>query len=409
MSTLLLTDFTLASRPGAIQRSCTVQYPGIPDPSNPDHLSCEVTGEADFDADPLNGNWAAVAMLYPAMSLGYDLHIEAKVSRKLLFNLRNDIQALLRAYDPRLKKVQVSAQVLDAHCSPSGRIATGFSAGIDSFATLVAYGHSAKPDDMKITDLAVFNVGAMGQSGAPSTEQFFSRAGAKSAEFSRSCGLGAFTVASNLDDFYRGLGHHGRFVRTHTLRNVSAALLLEGVVDTYLYSSGLPYAGVRVTGVNDMARFDPILLPLLCTERLGFISSGAGLTRGEKTRLIADSAEAQRYLDVCLGNAAKRAKTSSPNCGRCSKCQKAQLTLDALGKLESFAAVFDLPLYRANKNHSLKETWCRAVDGWVSDKETIQIAEQAGMVIPNKQWLRLYVLAKVAERKLRRRFKPAVF
>ena len=81
-------------------------------------------------------NWALVALLYPAMATGRDLQLDAGISPLLLHAAQNDLQGILHASDPRLKRIRVSAAPSTATRQRAAGVATGFSAGVDSFATV---------------------------------------------------------------------------------------------------------------------------------------------------------------------------------------------------------------------------------------------------------------------------------
>ena len=68
-----------------------------------------------------------------------------------------------------------------------------------------------------------------------------------------------------------------------------------------------------------------------------------GNVKKEKTEIISDWEVAQKHLNVCSAN------TSAENCSNglvCGKCLRALITLDAMGKLDKFAGVFDIDKYR---------------------------------------------------------------
>ncbi len=337
----------------------------------------KVTGEGDLDPGAAVASPVAVGLLFPAMLLGADLEIDGTVSPRLLFNLNNDVQGFLRIHDPRLRRIKIDARPdADPRTTAKGRAGTGFSAGVDSFATLAQYGHAGVAAGLRVTDLCIFDVGALGRSGRPEVEALFQRAALRSRTFAAARGSGSFTVASNLDAFYAALGLS--FLQTHTLRNVAAALTLEGVFDTYLYSSGFGPGDIRVSQDDGMAAMDPILLPLLATERMTFLSAGAGFTRFEKTEIISASEDAQRLLDVCVTPAAQRQRFDKLNCSRCWKCARTMVSLDLMGKLDAFGGVFDVPHYRSNRRSLLDDLAIRALSGSRIDQEVVQLAKDAG-------------------------------
>ena len=180
---------------------------------------------------------------------------------------------------------------------------------------------------MRITHLLFNDVGSHGPNADPVSASLFAQRTPSIAEVALGLGVPLIRVCSNTDFFYTTL-----FAQTHTLRNASVALALQGRASGFLYGSGFPYESISVKPTKDTAYFDPILLPLLSTESLVCTSAGAAYSRAEKTRLICDSKLAQQHLDVCV--------VSFPNCSGCWKCARTLLTLDVLGQVEAFSSSF---------------------------------------------------------------------
>jgi hypothetical protein len=89
-----------------------------------------------------------------------------------------------------------------------------------------------------------------------------------------------------------------------------------------------------------MSHLDPVILPLLGTERLECIASGGLHSRVEKTRRVAEIEESRLYLDVCVSP--HNAPEGITNCGVCWKCIRTATTLKIFGRLEEFGRAFDL-------------------------------------------------------------------
>lgn len=364
MSHVRVTDFAIAeTHAGHVRLSCRVAGGGLPE-----SLWIEVRArDADMLSD--NGNWAAVALLYPAMRIGSDLHVDAALSPQLHDALAHDLQAFLVHFDPALTRIAVTCSAA-AENRPSGPlVATGFSAGVDSFATLVRYDRARVHPDLAVSALAVFNVGAFGRNG----DAHFARAMDRCDVFAAQERLRAIAVDSNMDALYRApvLGRPG-FEKTNTFRNVAAALALENGVRRYYVSSSFSPAEIGVRATYNPAYLDPILLPLLSTERLVFLSACAALTRLEKTRLVADVPAAASLLDVCT-RPHERIAGAPPNCSHCGKCIRTLFTLEALGRLDAFAGVFDVGLFRSRRDRFLDELRASAAAGNSLDGEVLML------------------------------------
>jgi hypothetical protein len=344
--------------------SCAIEAPDMPPEL---WFRVQTTGDELLPPDDLS--WALVALLMPAMRTGRDLHIDGPVSPRLLFNANHDVQAALRLYEPSLQRIAVTAAgPATAGSGAKQRVGTGFSAGIDSFATVFLLTPQTTGHSLSLTDLCVFNVGALGPCDDPPVKQRYAAAYTRARAFGRQIGAEVTGIDSNIDAVY---ARHWSFQRTHSLRNVAAALVIARSLDNYLYASTFPLRAIRVAEHYDLAIMDPILLPLLSTEQLTFRSAGAGLSRFEKTALVARHALSYDQLDVCVAPAQERASLDRPNCSRCWKCHRTMLTLDLLGALDNYARVFDLPYYQENRDSIVQAVARKALRGSEVDQEVI--------------------------------------
>lgn len=380
MSRIDVTDFavTPAGDGTSCRLTCRVAARGLPD---------TLWFEARNDAIGMlsdQGNWAAVSLLYPAMRIGADLHVDAALSPQLRDALDNDVQAFLRVFDPALRPVRVTCRQETAD-GPRGRlVATGFSAGIDSFATLARYLFEPTHQNLAVSALAVFDVGAFGREGEP----HFTRAVSRCDAFAAAHGLRSLALRSNLDAVYRAttIGRPG-FEKTNTFRNVAAALALEAGLSRYYVSSSFAPHEIGVRDIYNPAFLDPILLPLLSTERMTLVSACAGLTRVEKTRLVAALPQAEQILDVCT-RPWERIAGGPANCSHCPKCIRTLFTLEAIDRLDAFTAVFDVAGFRRRRDQHLGELQSSAAGGNSLDAEVLNLlgAEAAALRQRNRGW-----------------------
>ncbi len=358
---LTVEDFSLSRTETAARVSCAVTGGRFPD-----RLFYE-TSSANVDrltAD--RANWAATSLLYPAMLLGQDIHIRHPVSPLLLHNLNNDIQAFLKIYDPRLKNIEITAPEADAlDGARAGLNATGFSAGVDSFSTLKKFFYDPIAAPLKISALSLFDVGAFR---SRRRQVLYAKALRRCVEFAGKHRLVVLDLQSNIGDFYK----HPQlpktsFEKTNTFRNLSAALVFEKSLSNYLISSSFSPGQIAAKASYNIAYLDPIILPLFCTEGLRFTSSCAGLSRMEKTALIADVEDARELLDVCVSDEGLESRYL--NCSRCLKCVRTMITLDHLGQLDAFDRVFDVQEFRRNKEAHVLEIMDSAAKGNTLDAE----------------------------------------
>lgn len=267
-------------------------------------------------------------VLMPAMTRGGGLAIEGPLSARLLRN-QLEFQALQRSWSarwpfglPPLQEVAVSAPSRVAAAPRSGRVATFFSGGVDSWATVLA--------NPEVTDL-VFARGLDLVPGWPQHERLAGEVEARLREAAGDLGLRFHAVETNVRSFSDPL------VRWETYAaSVLAAIALafEPLFDRVLIASDLEFDRQVELGAAWLVDH------LWSTEGLEIADWGGRFNRTERLRLIADHPVVQRTLRVCWQNPG-----GAYNCGRCGKCLLTMIALEAIGareKIATFPAELDL-------------------------------------------------------------------
>lgn len=275
-----------------------------------------------------------------ASELGENIEVLGTASEKLCHNLNLYFSPLYQQLTGAPKAIKV---VANSACSTAANIenpiiVTGFSAGVDSFCAIRDHFQDEQSPNYKVTHFIFNNVGSHGTNAEKSRALFNSRYVLNS-DFPREVGIEMIKIDSNLGEILTQ-----PFQQTHTLRNVAAVLLLQKAVSKYYYSSAYQYSDCFVGPSKDIAFMDPFAAHLLSTESLEVISTGSQYSRVEKTRLVAGTVGADRYLNVCT-SPLKEGK----NCSKCKKCRRTLFTLDILGELEKFSKIFDLARWKKGR------------------------------------------------------------
>lgn len=312
---------------------------------------------------------ALVGLLLPAMARGERIAVEGPVSEALHDALARPFQALVRTVIPSLRAVEIDpASRRGARARPSGA-ATGFSAGIDSYAVLADHHYGDVAPGLRLTHLLFHNVGSHEPGGRP---VFLERRERLRTVVER-IGLPFVTVDSNLDAFY---GPELHFLLTHPLRNTAVAHLLQGGLGRFDYASTYAYPKVFVGETFSLAFCDPIALPLLSTETLTVRSVGGEYTRVAKTLRVAALEDSHDTLDVCANPAAAAGRV---NCSRCFKCVRTLLTLEIAGRLPLYEASFDLEAWREVRGRALREVLASRDP---LNREIVRFARSHGYALP---------------------------
>ena len=275
-------------------------------------------------ADPF-----VIALLPTAMRENETLVCSDPMSERLHYQLRSDlIPALVQAGD-LYHKIAIDAPLTTEKFPDARAVATGFSGGVDSLYTVLLHG---KDCEYPLTHLAVFNSGVY--EGAEYRTNFWRVCG-KCDLFAEEQGLNTVFVDSNIAEVLPE-----RYIDVVTYRLAAFALSIQGLVSTYMLSSGRPIEDFAVD-VHSAAKSDPLTINCVCTESLQFYLSGISALRTKKLERLTEWEPAHRWLAPCIFG-----EPGGKNCGHCKKCVRDLAALYALGKLDSFAPVFDVADYR---------------------------------------------------------------
>jgi hypothetical protein len=254
-----------------------------------------------------------------------------RVSPRLLRSQR-EFQAIQAAWSrgwgfyegPPLREIEVVAPPRPPAAPTRGRVATFFSGGVDSWATILA-----NPD---VTDL-IFVRGIDILPRLPHQEGLADAVEERLRDAAADLGLPLHVAETNL----RELSDHLLPWQAYNgCALVALALFFEPLFGRVLIAGDTDHATQPPLGVSRMVS------QLWSTEGLEIVEDGGRLSRSRRLGLIADHPIVQRTLRVCWENPG-----GAYNCGRCRKCLLTMLPLEAIGargKIATFPAELDLAL-----------------------------------------------------------------
>lgn len=327
-----------------------------------------------------------VALLIPAMAKGEDIYISGMISERLYYNLSGPYQRLLQYVIPSLHLINLYPSEIQSGGQRASGVATGFSAGIDSYCVLADHFYSDIPVGFKITHLLFNNVGSHGKGG----ERLFRERYSSIEPVVERIGLPLIKVNSNLSIFYgKGLD----FQQTHTPRNASVALLLQRGIGRYMYASSYNYIDAFVGDTYDMAYSDSIALPLISTERLDIFSVSSEYTRVNKTLRMADVVtDSYTSIDVCVGLRSNNIR----NCSLCWKCMRTLLTLDIAGIIDCYSTSFDIDAYKRGRKKYIASV---IISHDPLLKEIVKFAQQKRYSFPFYSYIYAFLIYIVSQLK----------
>lgn len=303
-------------------------------------------------------------MILRAIKTHQDIEVNAPMSEKLYYNLNEAVFYSIAKCVEQDNKKELGFDTSTFFC-PSIKskklvnmdfhpfaVGTGCSLGVDSFAVLKhnLFNESCPPS-YRITHITLFNAGAFGYKADERMQQSFNKEVEKTKLFAKEVGLPFVWVDSNVRSFYPELS----FDWSHTYLNMGIVLAMQKLWKLYLYASGYPIYYFKFD-INDSAKSEPFIIPLLSTENTELISANMNMSRSDKVEYIAKDEIVRNHLYVCL----KEQQANGPlhrknvngflNCGYCEKCRRTLLQLDILGQLDGYDKIFDLSDWKKIRN-----------------------------------------------------------
>lgn len=298
-----------------------------------------------------------VAALLPALVEGEDIQVEC-VSDRLYYNF-NTLSFLLGktfGYTP----ISLHAQNVETVDYQSKGVGSGFSGGVDSFCSYIRHTSADCPESMRITHLALFNVGAYGND-YEKTRNDFETDLERARQFAGEVGKPLIPVNSNMSSIYtqRDIYHYS--LRT-TLCISSAVLALQKLFSLYYISSSGTIDDIKLSA-HDQYYYEGLLTQLLSTENTSIVIAEHHMNRVEKTLQLLDDKNAQKHLYVCAApimnekHGFNYKNDTSPNCCECPKCRRTLAAIDFAGKLDAFKERFDLEKWAAIRDECIADIY----------------------------------------------------
>lgn len=281
-----------------------------------------------------------------AMRNNENLIVKGKVSYRLFHNVTHYLMKIINIMIPECKPINI--EVDDFSYSKEYNnvgVGCGLSCGIDSLCCLQDYYFDTEDSPYKLTHVTNFDAGASGNSST-----VFNKRVSNVELYCQETTLNMLKVETNFTSI-NNFGHQ----KIHVIRNLSIPLFFQKLFCKYYYSSAYSYIDSKIKlNSYDFAYGDPIVIPLLSTENIEFISHGCQYTRPQKTLKVSENSLSYKYLDVCINGSFVNNSNTFLNCSTCWKCLRTLTTLDYYKKLYYYEKVFNLEKYYKIKDEFLR-------------------------------------------------------
>lgn len=287
------------------------------------------------------------------MQMGYNIVSHLPISDELYYNIINHYIKPLVKTNKKLHEIDIICPKIESIKSTREIVATGISCGIDSLYTIQQHTQEVVPQSMRINTLVFFNAGSSFNGREELHHDLVDGRLDLAKRFANEYGFKFIFIETNLHlilNKYRPYKH----VEYHTNMALFCMYQIQSILSVYYYSSANPYNefNMDVERFDDAAYRDLLTLSMASVSNFRFYSSGGGGGRYEKTKSLLDFEPTYKYLNVCV--------ESIDNCSTCFKCIRTMLTLDALGVLDKFSAVFNIDEYYRNRFVYLKQLYVGA-------------------------------------------------
>lgn len=268
-----------------------------------------------------------LALFEVAIETGANIEYKAPMTEDLKYQMET---YLIPVYARKCKGLKPFSLIGSTTCSrieSEGVVGTGFSAGVDSFYSVLK--HIDSPYASKRVTHLMLAVNGAASTGfnAKEDQKWFSEEMKRFSKLADEMHLQLIGVNSNVSllNKYRKLFKGGSGITTSSFVHA-----LRKLFGTYYWASAYE-ADVLEFRTDNPGFMEPFFTPLLSVDGLRFYHSGTEVNRQEKVKYIADNPIVQKGLTVC---------GRPTSCGKCFKCTRTMAELYAIGKLDKYNKIF---------------------------------------------------------------------
>ena len=326
-----------------------------------------------------NADAFILALYEYAMYKGYNIVSDAAISSDLYYQLESYGSSIMSENLSFFHMIRINAPVSIEKIENQGAVGTGFSAGVDSFYTVLKHLNSAD-SSKKLTHLLIANNGAFTGCKNEVSEKYFFEQYKRLKPVAEELGLPLISVNTNTGDFNDEVDVEPD-ATDHVLYNTAIKLAsvvyaLRKLFSTYYLAGAVPLNKFAFTPKHpDYAHL--YYVKLLSTPSLMFYSSGSETTRLGKVEYIGKNKIVQNHLSLELG----------VNSAKSKKSVRTMFELYSLGILDEFKSVLDVEDFKKHLSSRLGRLFSEEGDnGFI--EEAIAKCKLNGIKVPKAAYIK---------------------
>lgn len=377
------TAFKKTCKPKKAKKGIHIGIPYIEEKSNGKARLCaniSINGEIQVIYFEVDNSWKKylviensdafiLAVLEKAMKNSLDISFEQPVSEEMYYGLVTYTIPVYAKNFEMFHKINLIGDITLKNPETEGKTGTGFSAGVDSFYTVLKHMGNKKLPSYNITHLLLAVNGAAATGISEEIDIEWLEASRKKFQvYADKMGLEFICIGGNIDLLYK----NDTCLGGDTIITASFVYALQKLFGTYYWASAYP-ADIFCFDASDGGFCEDVSVPYVSTRRLKFYHSGSEINRIGKVKYIADNPVVQEGLTVC-------GKEDAFNCGCCFKCLRTMSELYAIKKLDLFKDAF--PVENYNKHFISKFAQELSVDHPPFTTDIVNEMKNNGIKIP---------------------------
>ncbi len=278
-----------------------------------------------------------------AMKNSWDISFATPMSENLYYSLTTYLVPVYARYFDIFHEIDLSGNTTNDIPESEKRAGTGFSAGVDSFYSVLKHMGDEKCPDHNVTHLLLALNGAASTGVSEEIDaMWLKNSREKFQPYADELGLELVCMGGNIDLFYVG----DRCLNGDLVVTAAFVYAMQKLFGIYYWASAYQ-AEIFQMGAS-AARSDDANVGYLSTDAIWFYHSGCETNRIGKEKFIADYPIVQKGLTVC-------GEINTKNCGRCEKCLRTMAELNSIGRLDDFSQIFPVESYRKHFTRRLAE------------------------------------------------------